>query len=156
MRNYQKNINYTSSKKYYLSLKNNKQNLNSSNKKLNKVDVTLEKVLNISYNVFNPLFKDENSHLEYKVNSSIKEKEIDTDFDKKITELTPPWMLRVFNILLLIYQKLIGKKLNEALVLIKKHTKPIYAKVAQKVNLKDKKKMLEILRLQFLIKTKPT
>ena len=155
MRNYQKNINYTSSKEYYSNLKNNNKSLNSSDLKLNKADITLEKVLNISYKIFDPLFKDENL-IEYKANSTIKEKEIDNDFDKKLTELTPSWLLRIFNILLLIFQKLIGKKLNQTVVLIKKHINPIYSKIAQRINSKEKKEILEILSLKYFVKTKPT
>ncbi|MCB9359721.1 MAG: hypothetical protein H6588_00330 [Flavobacteriales bacterium] len=154
MRNYQQNINYTSSKEYYLSLKKQKQNLNSSKQKLNKTDYALEKILTFSYNVFNPLFKDE-SNVEYKV-STIKEKEIDTDFDKKLTEITPTWLLRIFNLLLLAYQKLIGKKINKAVELIKKIIKPLYAKIAQKINLKEKKEILGVLSLKYFAKTKPT
>jgi hypothetical protein len=154
MRNYQQNINYTSSKEYYLSLKKQKQNLNSSKQKLDKADYALEKILTFSYNVFNPLFKDE-SNIEYKTRA-IKEEEIDTDFDKKLTEITPSWLLKIVNLLLLIYQKLIGKKINKAVKLIKKIVKPFSTKIVQKINLKEKKEILGILSLKYFIKTKPT
>jgi hypothetical protein len=154
MRNYQQNINYTSSKEYYSSLKKQKTNLNSSKQKLNKTDDTLEKILTVSYNVLNPIFKDE-SNIEYRA-STLKEQEIDNDFDKKLTAITPSWLLKIFNLLLLIYQKLIGKKLTQAVKLIKKVIKPLYAKIAQKINLKEKKEILGVLSLKYFAKTKPT
>ena len=119
MRNYQQKTQYTSSREYYSSLKNEEKNLNSSKIALNKTDKVLENILDKTYKVFNPIFKDENQ-LELDHISTRKEKEIDSDFDRKIIEFTPSWIISVFNILFIIYQKLIGKKITKNLKVLKK------------------------------------
>lgn len=155
MRNYQQKTQYTSSREYYSSLKNEEKNLNSSKITLNKTDKVLENILDKTYKVFNPIFKDENQ-LELDHISTRKEKEIDSDFDRKIIEFTPSWIISVFNVLFIIYQKLIGKKITKNLKVVKKSLKTFCHKIAQHDYYKKTKEILVALRFKPWLKTKPT
>ncbi|TXB65877.1 hypothetical protein FRY74_04720 [Vicingus serpentipes] len=155
MRNYQQKTQYTSSREYYSSLKNEEKNLNSSKIVLNKTDKVLENILDKTYKVFNPIFKDQNQ-LELDHISTRKEKEIDSDFDRKIIEFTPSWIISVFNVLFIIYQKLIGKKITKNLKVVKKSLKTVYHKIAQHDYYKKTKEILVTLRFKTWLKTKPT
>ena len=150
MKNYQNHNQYTSSKAYYSDLKNSSTNLNSSKYNLNKLEKGLQKILHLSYDVFNPLFKGDDDK-EYK--STYIRKEIDEDFDNTIKSYSPKWLIRIVCLLNVIYNKYIGKKITKTKQITFKKVKHF----SFNLNLIDyRKKLLEILSLSYFIKTKPT
>lgn len=145
MKNYQNYNQYTSSKAYYSDLKNQNKNLNSSKYNLNKLEKGLQKILHFSYNFFNPIFKGEDI-VEYR-NINLKD-ELDNDFDKKITNHSPTWLIKIVSLLMTIYNKYFKKKISKVVLFTVKQFH-LYLK-------QNKKKFLEISILNHFLKTKPT
>jgi hypothetical protein len=115
MRNYNHNNTYQTSKEYYSQLlQKNPSNLNSSKNKLDFLDYHLEKLLNVTYQFFNPFFADEESAIPYKnepINNSI-----DKEFDDKMNRQIPSWLHVVFGFFASVYRLLFPIKLIDSIL----------------------------------------
>ncbi len=110
MKNYNKNLSYNTSREYYLNvLKSDNKNLNLSKNKLDIFDLYLEKLLDISYKVFAPIFNEEETYLTPK--NDYQYNNIDLEFDEQLEKNLPKWINKLLNVLNIIYHKFFTKEI---------------------------------------------
>lgn len=108
MKNY-KPKHYTPSRKFYINeLKKNNKNLKSNNISLDFLESNLDKLLKYSFKFFHPFFNDD--EYESKRNYFSTSKNLDRDFDNKLEEYSPQWLLSLWSFILAIYKKIVNSK----------------------------------------------
>ena len=111
MRNYSQNIQPQTSREFYNSvLKNNTNNLNSSKRNSNSLDVYLDQFLEKSYKTLSPIFNDNQQYKNFQKESISNH--TDKEFDEKIDNYSPKWLKLIINLLLSVYHKIISKKIK--------------------------------------------
>jgi len=112
MKNTNLNNNFNTSKEYYNHiLKSRSNNLNSSNKTNDFIEIQLQKVLETTYKILNPIFKDDQENT---TNSALKsyhnlDKE-DHQFDEQLKSYIPQWLNVIINYIEKIYRIIFPKK----------------------------------------------
>lgn len=105
MKNYRPK-HYTPSREFYVKeLKKNDKNLKSKNVSLDFLERNLDKLLKYSFKFFHPFFNDS----EYESNRSYVDasKDLDRDFDTKVEQHTPRWLLSLWSFIMLFYKKIV-------------------------------------------------
>ena len=110
---------HSSSREYYNDLqKNSPKNLNSRTKKLDKMEVYLEKFLSMTYKYLSPIFEDDEIMTSFKNETTTNF--IDKKVDEQIIEYIPSWTQIFFTFFIELYDKYFPKPSeNKALKIIK-------------------------------------
>ena len=117
------NNHHSSSRTYYKDLqRNSSKNLNSSNNKLDKTELYLERFLSVTYKYLSPIFEDNEVMTSFKNDTT--NNYIDEKVDEKITQHTPSWIQSLATFFIQLYEELFPKpSKNKTINRIKHFTK---------------------------------
>jgi len=102
------------SKDYYNNvLKKRNTNLNLSKTRTDKTNIFLNKILNVSYSFFAPIFEKDISVKEFKKDTSVNY--VDSDFDNSINKISPNWLKQLITIIKSLYNWIFPEKVKKTI-----------------------------------------